>query len=308
MKWQYLKPGDIVDVIAPASHAPLEKLSAATEWLHSLGLKTRLLEGMISPDAFFAAPLEIQFNQMKEALLSDSKAIWCLRGGYGSMRLIPLLKKMKAPKHSKLFVGFSDITSLHLFLNQEWNWPTLHGRTLSQLSLEKSQTPDRRELKDLIFGEKTSVVFKKLKPLNEMAMLENEITGKIAGGNLSLLQASIGTSWELKAQGKILFIEDVSERGYRIDRMLEQLLQARIIHKGLKAMVIGDFTDGKEKDGTDLTDVALTRFAQKVSYPVLKGLKCGHGSEYNYSLPFNTKSVLITGSKSQLHCQSGGEI
>ena len=306
-KWDVLCPGDIVDIIAPASHSPEMKLDAGEAWLRDLGLIPRVQDGMMSKDAFFAASLEIQFEHLKNALYSDSKAIWCLRGGYGSMRLIPLLKKLTPPKKPKLFVGFSDITSLHLYFNQAWGWPTIHGRTISQLSPELAQTKDRKDLSDFIFGKKQQLVFKNLIPLNKAAEEKKEISGKIIGGNLRILQSSVGTDWELKSKGKMLFIEDVSERGYSIDRMLEQLYQAKIIHKGLKALLIGDFTEGKEKDGNDLTDVALDRFARRVDYPVIRGLKAGHGPEFNYSVPFFTPSRLSLGKKCELVTETGAK-
>lgn len=307
-KWDFLKRGDIVDIIAPASHSPDLKLGQGLDWIKSLGLIPRVFDGMIQPDAFFAAPLETQLLQLQEALYSDSKAIWCLRGGYGSMRLIPFLKKMRPPKRPKLFVGFSDITSLHLYFNQAWGWPTIHGRTISQLSPELGNSHDRKILKKLIFGQLDEMIFKGLRPLNEAARDEQTITGKITGGNLRILQSSLGTDWELKAKGKILFIEDVSERGYSIDRMLEQMVQAKIIHKGLKALVVGDFTGGQEKDGVNFTETALKRFAQRVDYPVLKGLPCGHGDKFNYPLPFETSAVLNLGKKSELRCEIGGAL
>lgn len=305
--WDFLRSGDIVDIIAPASHSPELKLEGGCEWLKSLGLTPRVPKNLIKPDAFFASNLETQFEQLKAALYSDSKAIWCLRGGYGSMRLVPLLKKLRPPKRPKMFIGFSDITSLHLYFNQAWGWPTIHGRTISQLSPELGDSPDRKLLNNMIFGGVDEIVFKNLKPLNDAAKIDKSIKGKVIGGNLRILQSSLGTDWEMSAKGKILFMEDVSERGYSIDRMLEQMFQAKLIDKGLKALVFGDFTEGKEKDGTDLSEVALKRFASRVSYPVIKGLKCGHGSEFNYPLPLNTDSVIDLGAKISMTCKSGGE-
>lgn len=304
--WSFLNPGDIVDVIAPASHSPLDKLNDGLSWLDMQGLVPRMQQDMIKRDVFFAAPLEIQLKHLKEALYSDSKAIWCLRGGYGSMRLIPHLLKLKPPKKPKLFVGFSDITSLHLFFTQAWKWPTIHGRTISQLSPQNARTADRKFLKDMIFGVQEEKTFTKLRPLNDLAKEENLIKGTITGGNLRILQSSLGTSWELQAKNKILFIEDVAERGYSVDRMLEQMIQAKIIHKNLKAVVFGDFTEGPEKDGKDLTPEALRRFAAKVPYPVLKGLPAGHGHQFNYPIPFNTPVELVTGKSGSLTCTYGG--
>lgn len=306
--WQFLEKNDIVDIVAPASNSPLDRMDDGIEWVRRVGLIPRMQEGMINTDVFFAAPLKTQLEQLKYAIYSDSKAIWCLRGGYGSMRLIPHLLKLKPPKRPKLFVGFSDITSLHMFFNQHWNWPTIHGRTISQLSPANMDTVDRKFLTQMIFGQSQERVFKNLKPLNDLARENKTVQGTIVGGNLRIIQSSLGTSWELKARGKILFIEDVAERGYSIDRMLEQMVQAKIIHQGLKAVVFGDFTEGLEKDGRDLSLVAMKRFAERMPYPVLKGLPCGHGHKLNYPVPFNTGSILKLGSKPELTCFYGGQI
>ncbi|HXH30651.1 MAG TPA: LD-carboxypeptidase [Bacteriovoracaceae bacterium] len=298
----YLRPGDTVDVIAPASYSELHKLQQGCQWLKSIGLIPRVPPGMVRPDAYFAAPLQAQLEQIKDAVHSDSKAIWCLRGGYGSMRLIPELLKMKVPKNKKIFLGFSDITALHLFFTQAWNWPTIHGRNICQMSKELSRHPDRRLLKDILFGTVRSKLYSNLVPLNASAREVSRLTGKLTGGNLRILQSSVKTGWELRARNKILFLEDVSERGYSVDRMLEQMIQARLIHKGLKAIVFGEFTEGLEIDGKDLTPLVLKRFAQQVEYPVLRGLPCGHGLRWNYPLPFNTQCELVTGPRGQLRC------
>lgn len=305
--WSILKPNDVVDVIAPASHSPLNRLEDGIKWVESIGLIPHVPKDIMNTDVFFSAPLMTQVEHMKRALYSDSKAIWCLRGGYGSMRLVPYLLKLKPPKKPKLFVGFSDITSLHLFFSQHWNWPVIHGRTISQMHPELKNSPDRKLLRDIIFGKKTEMTFKKLIPMNDHALKEKTIKGPITGGNLRIIQSSLGTDWELKAKNKILFIEDVGERGYSIDRMLEQMVQADIINKGVKAVVFGDFTEGLEKDGRDLTGEALERFAKRAPYPVLRGLPAGHGTELNYPIPFNTKSELVLGKKGTLTCSYGSD-
>lgn len=306
LTWDYLQSGDVVDIVAPASSAPGEKLPHGLEALKEWGLIPRVPEGMITPSEFFAASLETQFEQLKEALYSDSKAIWCLRGGYGSMRLIPLLKKIKPPKKPKLFIGFSDITALHLYFNQKWGWPTIHGRTLSQMDPLKLGTVDRIALRQALFGESPEVSFENLIPMNKHSLKKKTLSGQIVGGNMRLLQSSVGTDWELKAKGKILFIEDVSERGYSVHRMFEQLVQAKIIHAGLKALVIGDFTEGLEKDGRDHTQVAFKEFADKLPYPVLRGLPCGHGSVLNYALPFGSPTKIFLGESPRLIARVNG--
>lgn len=303
--WNYLRSQDIVDVVAPASYSAQEKFQDGIDWLSHIGLIPRVPKDIITPDLFFAAPMDIQLKHLIDAIYSDSKAIWCLRGGYGSMRLIPHLLKLKPPKKSKLFIGFSDITSLHLFFTQNWGWPVIHGRTLSQLSINQDKTEDRDFLKKMIFGQSDSMTFKSLIPLNQSAKEARDITGVISGGNLRIIQSSLGTPWEIKSKGKILFLEDVSERGYSIDRMLEQMIQAKILNKNIKAIIFGDFTEGYEKNGTNLTKDALIRFAQRVPYPVLSGFPAGHG-EINYPVPFNVNCQLRLGKSPKITCNYGG--
>lgn len=299
--WSHLCPGDIIDVIAPASPCPRENLDAGVRWIEEQGYVARVPEKIIQGDVFFAAPLKQQLEMLKEAVYSDSKMLWSLRGGHGSMRLIPAMEKWKIPKQTKLFMGFSDVTALHLFFGQKWGWPTIHGRNISAMSPEKNSA-DRKEIAKIIAGKKDIIEFKSLKPLNDLAKKNSRITGNITGGNLKLLQTSIGTKWEMKAKGSILFLEDVGERGYAVDRMLEQLWQSGIINSGLKALVLGDFIEGEEKDGRDLTGVALKRFAERAPYPVFKGLKCGHG-DINFPIPLHTRAEI---SGRNLKVETGG--
>lgn len=295
--WPFLKSGDRVDIIAPASHGPRDRLERGARWLEEAGLTVHIPDRLIEPDLFFASDIKTQLLQFKDALVSDSKAIWCLRGGYGSMRLIPYLQKIKPPTKPKLFVGFSDATALHLFLQQEWKWPTLHARTISQLD-PQSTAPDLGLLKDFIFGKKTKLVYDGLKPHNAAAKKSGTIEAPLTGGNLKLLQSSIGTPWELKSTGRILFFEDVGERGYAIHRMLEQLRQAKLLKP--KALVVGDITEGQEKDGNDFTMSAIQRFADEVDFPVFSGLPCGHHIERNSPLAFGIKASLKLGSQGRL--------
>ncbi|MBA2404620.1 MAG: LD-carboxypeptidase [Bdellovibrionales bacterium] len=304
MIWRPLQPNDSVEIIAPASASTEDKFTNGLQWLEKNQLLPRYPLNMVQTDLFFAAPLEQQWEHFKEALYSDAKVIWCLRGGYGSMRLIPLLEKLVPPKNPKLLIGFSDITALHIFFNQKWNWPTLHGRTISQLHPDWDLTHEHQGLLDLIFGKVKQVSFNDLQPLNQAASETGIINSTIVGGNLRLIQSSLGTPWEIKAKGKMLFIEDVSERGYSIDRMLEQLHQAKIIDQEIAALLIGDFTEGLEKNGQSLIHDAIRRFAQRVNYPVLMGLPCGHAKGSNAALPFNTPAKLLIGQKCQLICQT----
>jgi muramoyltetrapeptide carboxypeptidase len=285
----------LIDIIAPASHSAPGELEAALKWAKANKLSVRVPKDLIKPDVFFSSDLKNQIKQIKNALYAkDSEMIWCLRGGYGSMRLIPEMMKWEKPKKEKIFMGYSDITSLHLFLNQKWSWTTYHGPTFSFMPKKDASAIDVIDTFQLITNKKIQGnVFHHLKPLNQSAKTKNALEGKMTGGNLRIVQSSFKTPWEIKTKNKILFFEDVGERGYSLDRMLEQMIQAGAFKQAL-AVIFGDFTEGLEKDGKDLKNIALNRFAQKIKIPVFQGIPCGHG-EINRILPFNQNVILETG-------------
>ena len=126
--WEPLKKGDIVDVVAPGFSISDEKLKAGLEFLKDLGLKPRVPNDLFGEDIVCSHRDEIRLKHLKNAFLAkDSKAIWCVRGGYGSIRLIEELSKLKKPKQNKLFIGYSDACTIHNYLNQFWGFASLHG-------------------------------------------------------------------------------------------------------------------------------------------------------------------------------------
>jgi muramoyltetrapeptide carboxypeptidase len=305
-KWHALRKGDIVDVVAPARAAPKSEVERAAAYIKELGLMPRIPDNMIDPKAFPLCSNDdlYRFGHLKESLMcKDSKAIWCLRGGYGSARLIPMLEQMRAPTHTKLFIGFSDITVLHLFFYQHWNWSTVHGPMLSQIGNSMRQEETLAEMKSLIFGETDKLVYTDLEPMNEHAKKDSAIYGHIIGGNLAIVQTSIGTSWHAKTKGHILFLEDHDEAGYSIDRMLNHLSQAGLLSE-VKAILFGDVIGGKEKDGISLVETALYHFAQAQDVPVIKIKDIGHG-KINHPLPLGTEVVLKLGEHASLSCNTG---
>ena len=233
----------------------------------------------------------------KKALLAtDSKGIWCLRGSYGSNRLIPELAKIKRPSQQKVFIGISDVTSLHLFLNQSWKWSTLHGTVLDRLAENRIDAVLAQEVFDIICGYKKTILFTGLKPMNARAEKIKFLKARIVGGNLTTLQSSIGTPWAVKTVGNFLFLEDTGERGYRVDRMLVHLKQAGRL-KDCRGVLFGHFTGGDEPlspEGLSSNRVheALQRFAdENKNLPIWSGVESGHG-ELLRTLPFGTGAFL----------------
>lgn len=291
MKWRALQPGDIVDVVAPGFRCSDENLEKGVAFLKRLGLTPRVPDDLFGDDILCSNNDNYRFNHLKQALEArDSKAVWCVRAGYGAIRFIEKLKKIKKPKQSKLFIGYSDATTINTYLTQFWNWPVLHGPLLDRLGANENVSAEEvAELQTVIFGEKTEVLFDELTALNKAAERVKTVKGRIFGGNLTVFQTLLGTPYQ-KFKDDILFLEDIGERGYRIDRMLKHLEHAGVFKK-VKAILFGTFTGGQERDGRNLVAPVLKRFADEQKVPVLLGLNAGHG-DYQRPLFLHTPAVL----------------
>ncbi|MCX7114848.1 MAG: LD-carboxypeptidase [Gammaproteobacteria bacterium] len=286
-----LKPGDKVEIIAPASRCTPEVLSDLQALLTSWQLNCIMSPTIFGDDLLCANTDEMRYTSLKNALQNtEIKAVICARGGYGSMRLIPELNTIAVPNTPKWFVGMSDVTAIHLYLTQRWDWSTVHG----SLNI-KTQSPESiQSLKSILFGE-TNAVELLGSPLNSCAEKTGILEGVITGGNLCLVQASIATTWQLNGENKLIFLEEVGERGYRIDRMLEHLRQAGVF-KNAKAIILGDFLEGEETNGSSLVEPVLARFAEQCDIPVVRIAGIGHGY-INSPLRLGDIYTIIAGSQ-----------
>lgn len=299
-----IQRGDIVDVVAPASACTKAELEQSIQAILKLGLVPRVPKDIFAKSVLFANSDEKRLAQLRAALYAaDSKMIWCVRGGYGSIRLMPQMEKWKKPKRPKLVLGFSDITTLHRYLNQSWGWPTIHGPNADRLGRGQVKGAERQRLLSLLFGRDRFAEFKGLKALNLAAQKKRVIHGPILGGNMAVLQSGLGTPSCLKPKGAILFFEDIGERPHRMDRMLVQFEQAGWFREA-KAVLLGDFVLNDPKDRRELWSDVVRRFAQSQKIPVLAGLPVGHNPNRQWPLPFNTPAKLITGDSAQLWVQN----
>jgi muramoyltetrapeptide carboxypeptidase len=257
-------------------------------------------------DLFCANTDEERLKHLSAALRAkDSRALWAIRGGYGAARLMPALRKMKAPPKEKLVIGFSDITVLHLFFAQEWGWHPLHGPVLTPITRAVVSVESLKRLKAIIFGKTVKTELKELKPLNKAALRPGTVKGRLTGGNLSLVEDSIGTPWQAKTKGRIVLLEEVDERPYRVDRLINHLWQAGIL-KQAQAIIFGSFgNEVTDKETLKYIDKALKRFAEEhPSIPMLKTDKIGHALD-NYPMPLNTDASLKLGAKPLLTAPTG---
>lgn len=304
-----LKQGDIVDVIAPGFPCTPDAVEKAKKFLESKGFIPRIPKGIIEDHPLFSSADDKRIKMLVAALKAkDSKAIWCLRGGYGSNHLLPALRKLKKQK-PKMIIGISDITSLHGYLIQNWKWTGLHGPLLDRFG--KGQVPKdiEDEMIQVVKGELSEVKFTDLKPLNKAARKKKKITAPIIGGNLKVVEGHLGTPDEIKFRKKIVFFEEIGERGYRVDRMLFHLSESGAF-KNCEAVVLGTFIGGEEPKAdpdspvVNKVDWVLENWAAAQKFPVLKGLPCGHDTIQRV-LPLGTKAVLETGNKNELRVSTG---
>ena len=280
-----LKTGDIVDLIAPSSVPKKNQCEKAFKLLKSWGLKPRFKA--MAPVGFHSgSDLKRSFFLNKAFFNKDSKAVWMLRGGYGLQKLMPSFIKSYNPQLKKIFIGYSDGTALHLYLNGQ-KQKTLHAPVLGEMSsLDPKQV---LFLKRVLFGLEHQVTFKNLYYSQKKSLKTNNkiLKARILGGNLSLLSSSIGTKCCPSFKSCFLFIEDVNEAAYKIDRLLHHLFYSGAL-KGVKALLFGALKPLNQKAIRQV----IKSFQQVCPLPMVFGLPCGHVLSHKV-LPFGYPSTLI---------------
>lgn len=306
MALKALRKNDIVDVVAPGFGCSREDLEKAREYLVRQGFTPRIPENIFGNCPIHSNTDEERADQLIKAILAkDSKAIWFLRGGYGSNRLLPYLKKIKKKPKAKLTIGISDITSLHSYFIQKWGWTALHGCLLDRLGKGIVPAEVEQELLEVVRGERKTVCFEGLEPLNNVAKKKKTLKHQILGGNLVVISSHLGTPDTVKFQNRIIMFEETGERGYRVDRLLFQFEQAKAF-KNCKAVVFGTFTSSDEPNQAPSTvPWVLEQWAQRQSFPVLRGLPCGHDTVQRV-LPVGTKATLkLMGTTAEMEVATG---
>jgi muramoyltetrapeptide carboxypeptidase len=260
--------GDTIGVIAPASPPELTQLEAGCKYLEEQGFK--IIRGKSNYGRFRSYLAETD-RIRRDDLLSmfhdpDVAAIFCARGGYGSLRLLPL----DPPKEPKIFLGYSDLTTLHLLLNKKMT--TFHGPMVAS-NFPQIDSFTEENLWAMLTGPKLGPLPHpdSLPPLR--TIYPGRSQGILAGGNLSLVAASLGTDWEIPTEGKILLVEEVEEPTYKVDRLLRQLYLAGKLQAAAGIVFGYSPTIQPQEEFLEL----LGELAQ-LKIPVLYGLAFGHGS------------------------------
>lgn len=234
-------------------------------------------------------PVAERFKQFMKAMQSDRDIIWAIRGGYGTRDLIPLLDSMPVPNYGKTLVGFSDITSLHLFMAKKWpRWRAIHASVLIHATEHAHIGNKFNTLLDILEGKIDKYVIDSLYPLNACAKTTSPVIGRLTGGNLSVVRDSLGKIWEMQSAGRIVFLEDVNLPMEGIESALIYLKE-NCKFDGVKAVVFGRFTipDYPQKEIVD----RLQEFANSLEIPVYFTHKFGH-SNINQPLIYNAVATI----------------
>lgn len=300
MKPERLAPGDAIAVVAPASAPPdPQAVDRAAATLEKFGFKPKLAANVRARHGFLAGSDGERVADLMAMFTDETvKGIICLRGGYGSARLLPALDFRLIRRHPKVFVGYSDITSLHSVLQTEAKLISFHAPMLNG-GLAADDLPDftrasfwRTVTEAAPAGSICAGYDKTAVSTLHCGVAE----GRLVGGNLSVLCASIGTPYQPSFKDRILFLEDVGEKPYRLDRMFTQLLNAGILAQvaGVAIGVNSDCEDSGNASPTEYRQTSADVISERLSslnVPVVTGLPFGH-VKLNATLPVGAKARL----------------
>lgn len=277
--------GATIGVIAPAGPASADAVDAIAPWLKGRGYAARLFPGCRERQAYLAGDDRQRLADLHAAFADPAiDAIICMRGGYGSARLLDKIDYALIRRHAKPFVGYSDITALHLAFARSAGMSCIHGPMLTSdlVGREDPASADalfRMLSQGLVAGDALPCGAAKL-----TRVVSGTARGRLVGGNLSVLCGLLGTPWEVDAGEAILFIEDCGEEPYRIDRLLTQLrLAGKLGAAG--GFLIGSFSDAEDPDPV------IRELLMPFGKPMLSGWPSGH-CRPNYPLPHNVEVVL----------------
>ncbi len=300
-----LLPGDTVGIIAPASGFRRDEFDAGCAELVRLGYKPYYLPSIFEREGYFAGSLRRRIDEFHEMFTRpEVKAILCARGGYGCNYLLPHIDLNLIRGNSKIFAGCSDITTLLTYLSDATGLVTFHAPMVAG-DFARSGGYNQRSWTDAVSRGESEMNFS----ADEVApLVEGTAEGTLYGGCLSLLCASLGTPYEVRTAGTILFLEDRAERPYRIDRMLMQLKLAGKF-EDVRGIVFGEMIDCDEQGAHDLTaQKVIARILAELNIPIAFGLKSGHVSGDARTLPFGVPAALRVGSAVQLRYKAAIEV
>jgi muramoyltetrapeptide carboxypeptidase len=286
-----LRKGDTVGIVAPASYFPREDFEAGCEALRQMGYNPVFDDSIFERDLYFAGSVGRRARELETMFVrQDVKAILCARGGYGANYLLPSLDIKKIAANPKIFVGYSDLTSLLTYLCDAAGIVTFHGPMVAK-DFARPDGVDTASWQSTLDGTDRW-------PLNFVAdsgvksLVQGSAEGVLYGGCLSMLVESLGTPYEIRTEGTILFIEDVAAKPYQIDRMLMHLKLAGKLN-AVHGIIFGEMLGCTQSPTQGYTlEKVVMRVVGGLGIPVAYGVRSGHVSKGNITLPFGVSAVL----------------
>jgi muramoyltetrapeptide carboxypeptidase len=287
-----LQPGDTIAVIAPASNIKRDLLEAGLDRLHAMGYRTSFLPSIFDEDLYFAGSIERRTRELEEMFVRpDVRAVVCARGGYGTNYLLAAIDLERLRPHPKIFVGYSDVTTLLTYFADALGMVTFHGPMVTK-DFSHLGGVDIPSWQAALSGS-AGWNLGKSSPLK--VLVEGSSEGILYGGCLSMLVASIGTPYEIRTEGSILFLEDVGVKPYQIDRMLMQLKLAGKL-QAVRGILFGEMLDCRQtKDQPYSLEEVIRRVVGDLGVPVASGLRSGHVSGENVTLPLGVRAGFAAG-------------
>lgn len=307
--WNTLNIGDIACIVAP-SYGYGNDLNLTANIIKSYGLVPFIYQNAISPGNHSLFDLnhlniansdEVKISHLMDAFNNPNcDLVWAYRGGYGAMRLLNDLSKEPEPSTVKPFIGFSDITILHNYINNAWGWPSIHFGMPGALQEVMQREDTKQSLQNIIFGTKNTVVFE-LKSLNNHP---DKINGITTGGNMFCFEKILGTKFSPILDNRIIVLEEVGEPARKIDGFLQKLQLMPDFEK-IIAIIFAHFTPVEDQH---IFNKLFQDFAQNTDVSVFQmypNNTIGHG-DINYAFPLGTEAVILSnGEELQLQINSG---
>lgn len=281
-----LKQGDKIAIVSTARKLSLEELQPGIDILKSWGLVVVFGDNLFKEAHQFAGSTQQRIADFQQAMDDESiKAILCARGGYGTVKIIDELDFSTFIKNPKWVIGYSDVTVLHNHINQNFDIQTMHAAM--PFGFKDNTEEALSSIKKVLFGDELTYEFE-AQQLNRNGVGE----GEVVGGNLSIIYSLTGTKSQLDTKGKILFLEDLDEYLYHVDRMMVNLDRAGMLD-GLAGLVVGGMTDMNDNAvpyGQTAKEIILETVS-KYNYPVCFDFYAGHLND-NRALPMGGKALL----------------
>ncbi len=297
-----LRRGDTIGVVVPAGPVDRERIDRALARLRERGFHTKTYGDIYRSCAYLAGDDRARAGELLAAFADpETTAVWCARGGYGVVRLLERIEFEVIRRHPKVFIGFSDISALHIAIQQRAGLVTFHGPNLQDGFGKSDEMPAANEaaLWRAVSADEQSpeqpgydFEFANMDRVALRPVTDGVATGALTGGNLAVLCGLMGTPFEIDSAGRILFIEDVSERLYRIDRYLAQLALAGKLQSAA-GILVGSFSydDGDVPEPASAVEALLDEYLGGLGIPVLAGFPAGH-TQHNLTLPMGVQIKL----------------